>query len=252
MTFWWSRWDPAPYTIVALRGFVLASNPLSSPRTSKFQYAMSKSFACVNCRKGFGTSKALSCHIANRRQCRRSWHQFLANLTPRPPSPHVHPPDVASPPINDVEMDNDFVEDMDEDGSLADISGEEEITPAPPRVLDITDEPMDWSLEPSVDIVTQATPVPSVLPGARATTEPAPSTHEDIFPEAGSVIFRGDPPFSTSADDQREHNNNQVHPFADRDDWEFASWIHESKLSMSQIDKLLHLNYVCSSHSKLT
>lgn len=217
---------------------------------------MSRSFACVNCRKRFSTSKALSCHISNKHQCRRKWHQFLANLTPRPPSPLVYPtdlPEVASLPLNNVGIDNGAPDDIDDDDSLADISEEEGMIPVPPKVLDIAAEPMDWTLEHSIDSVNQSTPVPSILPGVGTTAEPSlPSTYEDVFPGAGSVISTGEPPFAMSAMEQDRKNKNRYYPFSGPDDWELAVWLHESKLSMSQIDKFLHLNYVCAAHSAFT
>jgi hypothetical protein len=213
---------------------------------------MPQSFNCVSCSKRFSTSKALSCHIANKQQCRRNWHKFLANLTPRTPSPlaYQHGP---SDEINlSVDEDGNDVDgafdEPDSDDSLADVS-EEEMIPVPPEVIDMEVQLMDWTLEHRLDSVNQSTPVASVLPGAGATTESAaPSTYEYIYPGAGSITGRERPPFEKSDSQQERHKNNPYFPFSGFEDWELAAWLHGSGLPMSQIDKFLHMDHVCIAH----
>lgn len=43
-----------------------------------------------------------------------------------------------------------------------------------------------------------------------------------------------------------ERRNNLYYPFASREEWEFASWLLRSRLSISAIDSLLGLDIVCT------
>jgi hypothetical protein len=213
---------------------------------------MTQSFSCVGCAKRFSTSKALSCHIGSKQQCRRNWHKFLATLDTQTPSPFAYTRNL--PGEKDLNVDEDgneldpALDEPDSGDSLADIS-EEEMMPVPPEIIEMDFQAMDWTLEHRVDSVNQSTPVASRLPRAGAMAkESAPLTYEEVYPEAGSVFGTTTPPFAKTPSQEQMHENNPYFPFSGFRDWQLASWIQESGLPMSQIDKFLHLDYVRTPH----
>lgn len=78
---------------------------------------------------------------------------------------------------------------------------------------------------------------------------PTPSTVTDHFPGAARS-FDGGRTFldKFDTDEFNSHRaSNMYYPFAYRGDWEMASWLLRSKLSMNAIDSLLSLDLVRTS-----
>lgn len=78
-----------------------------------------------------------------------------------------------------------------------------------------------------------------------------PSTHPKVFPDAGSVYGRGDGYMGTFYGDTyaNERTSNPYFPFQSKGDWEIASFLSSSGLSMKRIDEFLSLSLVCNNLS---
>lgn len=75
-----------------------------------------------------------------------------------------------------------------------------------------------------------------------------PGPCRDLFPDAARVFKQGETFMDRfDADEHAGHRNENVfYPFALRRDWELASWISRSSLSMTSIDLFLSLELVSS------
>ena len=72
----------------------------------------------------------------------------------------------------------------------------------------------------------------------------------DVFPEASTRFFAGSG--KTFLDDfnndqfASEQRKNAFYPFASQADWEVASWLYNSRLSLATMDKFFALEMVSS------
>lgn len=75
---------------------------------------------------------------------------------------------------------------------------------------------------------------------------PNPPPHSTIFPGAGFVYGRGDGYMGTFYDDKHanERMSNLYYPFQSKGEWEIASFLSRSGLSMKRIDEFLSLSLV--------
>ena len=80
-------------------------------------------------------------------------------------------------------------------------------------------------------------------------TQMEPDPFIEWYPGASANYGRGHTFMDTFDADRfsSERQNNLFYPFASKAEWEFASWLANSGLSMSAIDKCLSLDIVCSS-----
>lgn len=68
----------------------------------------------------------------------------------------------------------------------------------------------------------------------------------DVFPDAAKVFGKGSTFMDRFDDDENAsmREDNLFYPFASREDWELASWLSRSSLSMASIDSFLSLELV--------
>ena len=69
----------------------------------------------------------------------------------------------------------------------------------------------------------------------------------DLFPEAGSIVDRGEPcGFSRVLEEKKARGDNNLYfPFANKMEWELVAWLHQVGVSISEINQFLRLEYVC-------
>ena len=77
-------------------------------------------------------------------------------------------------------------------------------------------------------------------------TPPNSSTRSTVFPDAGFVYGRSGGYMGTFYNDKyaNEHNSNPYFPFQSKGEWELASFLSGSGLSMKHIDEFLSLSIV--------
>jgi hypothetical protein len=142
----------------------------------------------------------------------------------------------------------------------------QEPQPAIPSADDISQEPMDWEPDYNeIDI-----PGPQSPPRARSPTPPppahleAPDDRQEVaiaqakdpsqvpdeiteqFPRpAGTVLAKDQSHFAIIFQEHmRMHDENIYYPFANSIDWDLAAWMHESGMSMAEMDRFLATQYV--------
>lgn len=77
-------------------------------------------------------------------------------------------------------------------------------------------------------------------------TQPNLASHSTIFPDAGFVYGRGEGYMGTFQGDTHaaERSSNLYYPFQSKGEWEIASFLSQSGLSMKRIDEFLKLSLV--------
>ena len=76
---------------------------------------------------------------------------------------------------------------------------------------------------------------------------PDTSPHSETFPDAGNVYGRGSGYMGWFHDDKHagERTANPYYPFQSKGEWEIASFLSKSGISMKRIDEFLSLSLVC-------
>lgn len=67
---------------------------------------------------------------------------------------------------------------------------------------------------------------------------------EEYHPGAGEVIQNERPHFRAVLNERLHRNDNIYHPFQNEQEWELATWMHESGLPVSKMDEFFKLKYV--------
>ena len=85
-------------------------------------------------------------------------------------------------------------------------------------------------------------------PSPNLSPTPNPTSRSTIFPDAGFVYGRGDGYMGTFYNDTYadERISNPYFPFQSKGEWEIASFLSSSGLSMRRIDEFLSLTLVCT------
>ena len=86
---------------------------------------------------------------------------------------------------------------------------------------------------------------PNTLPHTPLTPD-NPTSHSTTFPDAGFVYGRGDGYMGTFQEDTHaaERSSNLYYLFQSKGEWEVASFLSQSGLSMKRIDEFLSLSLV--------
>jgi hypothetical protein len=152
---------------------------------------------------------------------------------------------------------------------------EEPQGPDPPLMIDEEgpDNHMDWEPE-----MTQDDPLNDEQPVARSPSPPAPRSPSPLpppdlettdegeeirvaevpdaqqeareiieeFPTAAGTIVAHEPSYFASVLQTHinDHGDNIYYPFANSIDWELAAWMHESGLTVTEMDRFLSTQYV--------
>ena len=129
----------------------------------------------------------------------------------------------------DLDADDDVIDDYDDDWQDIDLGHDGPVD--------------DMDIDPGSDFVEGA---PNST-GETQTGEPGPFV--ELYPGASANYGRGRTFMDTFDSDRfsSERQNNLFYPFASKAEWEFASWLANSGLSMTAIDKCLSLDIICSS-----
>ena len=85
-----------------------------------------------------------------------------------------------------------------------------------------------------------------IHPSTPPPTPPNPPSHSTVFPGAGHVYGRGTGYMGTFHEDTHaaERTSNLYYPFQSKGEWEIASFLSKSGLSMKHIDEFLSLSLV--------
>jgi hypothetical protein len=204
---------------------------------------MPKTHLCRFCFKFFSSSKALSCHIANKVSCNLCWIEFLNSLAP---VNELH--SIAEDEDDEIDLDATHQEDLDpDDESIAEDEDDEmDLDATHQEDLEPDDESQDLP-----DIFEDLDPVPerpeSVLSehiDSRSNDDEDDDLFEVPFEGAGEIRGQVDPPFDTYMSNLRDSGFNIFYPFSGAKEWELVVWLHETRLSLAKIDSFLRLGYV--------
>jgi hypothetical protein len=169
---------------------------------------MPNSYVCRWCQSSFTTSKALCCHITNKRTCALRWAEFINSLAP--PSEEM---DLDATPQIDPEAHAEVQDLQDFFEDLPPIREHLEIDPS---------QPIDSHSQDGED----------------------EDLFEVLFEGAGEIRGKSSPPFDIYMTDQRDNGSNIYYPFSGAREWELVMWLHETRMSLTKIDAFLRLSYV--------
>jgi hypothetical protein len=178
---------------------------------------MTKPYPCRWCSSSFWSSKALSCHIANKKACARRWVEFINSLADTSsfidPNQNDDKMDLDAHPLEDLEAQ------AEDESMLNQFDGMGGSFPIPEHDQNDSHESVDSDSEDS-------------------------NQFEVWFEGAGNIEGKTAPPFANHKSTQRVKGHNIHYPFSGTREWELATWLHESGLPLTKIDKFLHLDYV--------
>lgn len=171
------------------------------------------SFQCPSCGKdGFQTHSAIARHMSQPRSRCNSWLDDLIRL-----KSHFPPRDTNSMECDDVQVGPSYEDVHEGYGENVDDGGWGSVTGDRPGATT-----QDINLEGEMPGITDC------FPGA-ATTYGAGHTFLGLFNSDENSVYR---------------KTNLYYPFSCRQDWEIASWLLRSGLSMGKIDSFLSLEMV--------
>jgi hypothetical protein len=173
---------------------------------------MPKPYPCRWCSSSFWSSKALSCHIANKKTCALRWVEFIDSLADR--SSFLDP---NQDDDDEMELDAHPLEDSE-------------------SMPDLFDDIRDSFLTPGRDQNDSSQSVDSDSEDG--------DQFEVWFEGAGDTKDKTVPPFANYKSTRRGNQHNIFYPFSGDREWKLAAWLHESGLPLTKIDKFLHLDYV--------
>ena len=182
---------------------------------------------CRFCSRSFSSSKALSCHIANKPACAALWLEFIDSLAP--PSDIDPIPEDSPIPEEDDEMYLDAIPQDDPGQGLDDLE------------FCAEGQGLDDLFE---DLVPIPEYDPSESPNSDSEDAEDDGQFEVPFESSGEIKGKIDPPFTEHISTQRKRGQNIYYPFSGSREWELVTWLHESGLSLTKIDRFLHLKYV--------
>jgi hypothetical protein len=202
------------------------------PRPRKAPNPLPQSYSCNHCNASFSTARRLSCHRNASRDCKKAYLNLLATLNG---------------------SDDSDVDDMDDADSSASSNADMDYGPTfdEPEPVDLpsympstTPEPLPPSAAAPVGQDTEANEDEEEVH-----QEPSTPTSIDIvesyYPGAGSIVDTGTPRFKRLyKEQQRSAPDNIHHPFASEEELEYGTWMNNSGLALTEMDKLLNLGYV--------
>lgn len=192
---------------------------------------------CPQCLKSFSTSRGVTAHLAQKRSKCNSWEREYIGLHIKSGSEAVEEYSSSkyssSTPSSPLPRSFELLPTP--DGEDFEMSFE----PDPPAAIDPFNE--DQSNGEQEDSR------PSVAASATLLTQLGLGRQIQSFPGAGSVIAIGETFLDRFGTDTYSffRRTNIYYPFANHDDWQMASYLLRSDLSMAKIDEYLRLNLVC-------
>lgn len=194
------------------------------PKRKKFLARVQKTSLCPRCGKRFANETRVLQHLNQPSSvCGASLNDFSPNPSPEPISQTINPPQPPGLPINVIRPHSP------EDDTEMDVRDSESRYDDHWQ-MDIDDTPHD---DQQLDTESQD-PTPS-HPGM-----------VEMFPRASQTFPHGqtfmDQFFSDKYGELRK--DNLFYPFASQQDWQVASWLLRSRLSMAAIDGFLSLDLV--------
>jgi hypothetical protein len=197
----------------------------------------------------FPSARQLACHRNSSVRCRKAYYEVLNSLNA---SNDFDEDDMEGlvfqqedgVPLPNASMDYEHTFDEPGPGSCDQESGNPPPEPATPM------EPLPPS---AVGPTEQANEANAVMDNTANENEEevhqAPSVSTEIvdiyYPGAGSVVGTQTPQFRRLYEEQQRVAPDNIHyPFENEDEWQYGTWMNQSGLPMTEMDKLLNLAYV--------
>jgi hypothetical protein len=215
---------------------------------------------CSFCGRVFKSIQAVRSHRAQYLPCRVAWEQYLENLEDDiPPSPPLHPDDQIEEVYMDYQDGEDFaqggpsppsemnwqpIDDMDAESIASVVSAHSRDGQSDNDMPESGDDSNDADSNDNdenedMGYADQERPVDEEDEEHHVT---------DCFPNAGAISGTIDGRFSDILNSQlRTAGKNIHHPFKNEEELEFANWMHQSGMTMSQMDAFFKLQYVGNS-----
>ncbi|KAG8823085.1 hypothetical protein FRC19_004644 [Serendipita sp. 401] len=181
---------------------------------------MQRSHRCQKpCLKAFQTHQALAAHRSSTVECLQRYNNYLESLITNLTGLELG--EITSDDDANVDMEDNFNDDQN-------------------HLFLFGDDPSEMYSRPiqATEWMGMSASMGEPLDGAGLFYEESPDNAGEIIDHQPSVFEQW---CSTHRD---QYNGNLYYPFASEAEWKLAVWLHESNLSLSEIDKFLKLPYV--------
>jgi hypothetical protein len=199
----------------------------------------------------FPSTRQLGCHRNASRFCRNAYHKTLDDFNVSDDSDEDGMEDVVFQQEDGMPPSNDSMEyehTLDEPGPTSRDQGSGDPLSSGPSILT---DPFQQSIVAPAGQANETTDNETNENEEEVHQAPLASTPTRIeivdhyYPGAGSVVDTKTPRFRRLYEEQhRAAPNNIHHPFDNEDEWEYGTWMNESGLHLTEMDKLLNLTYV--------